>query len=439
MLLPIYLQPRLLLIGLLGFYSGLPLALTASTLTAWLADAGVERAAIGLFAAIATPYAFKFLWAPLLDGVRLPVLHRLLGRRRGWLLLTQALLALALAAMLWANPGHAPELTALVGVIIATLSATQDTVIDAYRVERLAPEEQGAGAAMATLGYRIGMLVSGAGALYLADRYGWEATYLVMAALAGSGMLVTLAMKTPVIASDSEAIQHVPPRETTGLPRRPFSLLAMTEFFREYVVAPFTDFMTRPLWLQVLAFVILYKLGDAFMGIMFNPFLLDLGFAKTEIAKIVKLYGFAATLLGTFLGGWLVARWGMYRTLLLTGFVHMLTNLMLVVQARLGANHEFLIASITLENLSGGMSTAAFIAYLSALCKRNYTATQYALLSSLAAFGRTWLSTPSGWLSQTVGWEVFFAIASLMALPGLALLVWLERRQRQIARNTSMG
>ena len=365
---PIYLQPRLLLIGLLGFYSGLPLALTASTLTAWLADAGVERAAIGLFAAIATPYAFKFLWAPLLDGVRLPVLHRLLGRRRAWLLVTQLLLAAALASMLWANPAHAPELTALVGVIIATLSATQDTVIDAYRVERLAPEEQGGGAAMATLGYRIGMLISGAGALYLADRYGWETTYLIMAAIAGSGMVFTLAMRSTDTADTEARLPH-----------------SVGQFIRTAVVEPFTDFMARPLWLQVLAFVILYKLGDAFMGIMFNPFLLDLGFAKTEIAKIVKLYGFAATLLGTFLGGWLVARWGMYRTLLLTGFVHMLTNLMLVVQAYLGANHAFLIASITLENLSGGMSTAAFIAYLSALCKRNYTATQYALLSSLAA------------------------------------------------------
>jgi PAT family beta-lactamase induction signal transducer AmpG len=188
--------------------------------------------------------------------------------------------------------------------------------------------------------------------------------------------------------------------------------------------------MTRPFWLGVLAFVVLYKLGDAFMGIMFNPFLLDLGFAKTEIAKIVKLYGFAATLIGTFLGGWLVVRWGMFRTLLLTGFVHMLTNLMLVVQAHLGADHHFLIASITLENLSGGMSTAAFIAYLSALCRKHYTATQYALLASFSAFGRTLLSTPSGWLAKTIGWEGFFAIASLMALPGLALLLWLERHAR---------
>lgn len=408
----IYLQPRLLVIGLLGFYSGLPLALTAGTLTAWLSDAGVERAAIGLFAAIATPYAFKFLWAPLLDGVRLPLLHRLFGRRRAWLFITQLLLAIAISVMAMVNPANAAELTALVGVMVATLSATQDTVIDAYRVERLGKDEQGAGAAMATFGYRIGMLVSGAGALYLADQYGWETTYHLMAALVGTSMLLTLLMRS-TDAQDTEL----------RLPR------SVKSFLSDSVVAPFKDFMTRPLWLQVLAFVILYKLGDAFMGIMFNPFLLDLGFEKTEIAKIVKLYGLAATLIGTFLGGWLVARWGMFRTLLLTGFVHMLTNLMLVVQAHLGADHHFLIASITLENLSGGMSTAAFIAYLSALCRVHYTATQYALLSSLAAFGRTWLSTPSGWLAQTVGWQWFFAIASCMAIPGLMLLVWLERKQ----------
>lgn len=408
----IYFTPRLLVIGLLGFFSGLPLLLTLSTITAWLSDAGVDRTTIGLFAAVGTPYALKFLWAPLLDGMRVPLLHRLLGRRRAWLAVTQTLLAAAMAAMVLANPAHAPELTALVCVIIATLSATQDTVIDAYRVERLAKEEQGAGAAMATFGYRMGMLVSGAGALYLADRYGWEMTYLIMAAIAASSLVLTLLMRS----TDTDETEMRLPRSVGA-------------FLRDSVVAPFKDFMTRPFWLQVLAFVILYKLGDAFMGVMFNPFLLDLGFSKTEIAQIVKVYGLAATLIGAFVGGWLVQRWGMFKTLLLTGFVHMLTNLMLVVQAHLGADHHFLIASITLENLSGGMSTAAFIAYLSALCRVHYTATQYALLSSLAAFGRTWLSTPSGWLADTVGWQWFFGIASSMAIPGLLLLVWLEKRQ----------
>lgn len=409
------LKPQFLLIGLLGFFSGMPLALTASTLTAWLTDAKVERAAIGLFAAIATPYALKFLWAPLLDGLRVPFLSARLGRRRGWLLVTQILLATAIAVMGLTNPSVNAWLTALIGVMVATLSATQDTVIDAYRVERLEPQEQGSGAAWATFGYRIGMLVSGAGALYLADHIGWQLTYAVMAVVMGLGCVVTIAMK--------EAMNDG--WQPTRAPRSSFGA-----FIRDYVVAPFRDFMTRPLWFAVLAFVVLYKLGDAFMGIMFNPFLLDLGFTKTQIAQVVKVYGLIATILGTFAGGWMVARAGMFRTLMVCGFVHMLTNLLLVVQARLGADVHFLTLSISLENFTGGMSTAAFIAYLAALCKRNYTATQYALLSSLAAFGRTWLSTPSGALAQAVGWEVFFAVASLMAVPGLLLLWWIERKNR---------
>jgi PAT family beta-lactamase induction signal transducer AmpG len=188
--------------------------------------------------------------------------------------------------------------------------------------------------------------------------------------------------------------------------------------------------MTRDHWQLVLAFVILYKLGDAFLGVMFNPFLLDIGFTKSQIAAIVKLYGLAATILGAFLGGWLVLHWGMYRSLMICGLVHMLTNLLLVVQAGLGANEYFLIFSISAENLSGGMATTAFIAYLSALCKRHYTATQYALLSSLAAFGRTWLSTPSGWVSERLGWEWFFIVSCLISLPSLALLWWLEKHKR---------
>ncbi len=401
-----------ILIGILGFFSGLPLALTASTLTAWLSDAQVTRASIGLFAAIATPYAFKFLWAPLLDGLRLPLLTARLGRRRSWLLVTQALLASAIALMAFTNPSINPWMTALVGVIIATLSATQDTVIDAYRVERLPTEEQGTGAAWATFGYRIGMLVSGAGALALADQLGWHSTYLIMACVMGLGVLLTLMMREPDI--------EIVTREPAG---------GVMPFLRNYVVAPFRDFMTRPMWLHVLVFVVLYKLGDAFMGVMFNPFLLDLGFTKTQIAQVVKLYGLIATLLGTFAGGWLVGHIGMYRALMICGFGHMLTNLLLVELARRGADLNFLVLAISTENFTGGMATAAFIAYLSALCKLNYTATQYALLSSLAAAGRTWLSTPSGALAEAVGWEVFFAIASLMAVPSLILLWWIERRK----------
>lgn len=435
---------KFLLIGILGFFSGLPLALTASTLTAWLFDAKVDRASIGLFAAIATPYALKFLWAPLLDGLRLPILTARLGRRRGWLLVTQALLALAVLAMSFTSPSINPWLMALIGVIVATLSATQDTVIDAYRVERLPAEEQGTGAAWATFGYRIGMLASGAGALWLADHVGWEMTYGVMAAVMSVGVVITLLM--------SEAATQTQP-VTSGLARGPSvsaqipvqgrddsaasvttTRMSVTAWLNAFVVMPFRDFMTRPLWLAVLAFVILYKLGDAFMGTMFNPFLLDLGFTKSQIAEVVKFYGLIATILGTFAGGWLVGHTGMFRALMLCGFGHMLTNLLLVELARRGADIHFLTLAISTENFTGGMATAAFIAYLSALCRVNYTATQYALLSSLAAFGRTWLSTPSGWLSQTVGWEVFFTIASLMAVPGLLLLWWIEKRKSDQSR-----
>jgi PAT family beta-lactamase induction signal transducer AmpG len=406
-----YFQPRMLVVFALGFYSGLPLLLTLSTLTAWLFDAKVDRAAIGLFAAVGTPYALKFLWAPLMDGVRLPLLAKL-GRRRSWLVVIQALLALSIAAMLFADPAIDPLSTALVCVVIATLSATQDIVIDAYRVERLSVDEQGMGAAQVTLGYRIGMLVAGAGALAIADAVGWQLTYLIMAAIMASGLVLTLLMKEPEKAPVL----------------KPF---AFGSFLRDSVIAPFKDFMTRPHWSQVLAFVILYKLGDAFMGVMFNPFLMDLGFTKTQIAQVVKIYGLIATLIGAYAGGWLVLRFGMFRTLLLGGFIHMLTNLLLLEQAARGADMHFLIVSIISENFSGGISTTAFIAYLAALCKRHYTATQYALLSSLAAFGRTWLSTPSGWLASTLGWQGFFAIASTMAIPGLLLLCWLERQGKR--------
>ena len=417
---PHYLKPQLLFIFALGFFSGLPLALTASTLTAWLADAKVDRSTIGVFAAVATPYAFKFVWAPLVDGIRLPWLGRL-GRRRSWLLLTQALLALSIAFMGATNPSVDAGLTALAAVLVATLSATQDILIDAYRVERLTPEQQGQGAAMATLGYRIGMLLSGAGALALADALGWHMTYLLMAGIAALAILLTLLAQEPALTNDSSPAAAAG-ATTHGLTQR------LQQFIAHSVVAPFRDFMTRPLWWQVLLFVVLYKLGDAFLGALFNPFLLDIGFTKTQIAEIVKLYGLAATLIGTFIGGWLVARWGTYKTLLLCGFGHMLTNLLMVEQANRGADEHFLMLSIILENASGGMSTAAFIAYLSALCKINYTATQYALLSAFAAFGRTWLSTPSGWVSEQLGWQGFFLVATALAIPGLLLLVHLQRK-----------
>lgn len=421
-----YLRPNLLFILALGFSSGLPLALTASTLTAWLSDTGVDKTAIGLFAAIATPYSIKFLWAPLVDGFHLPFFHARFGARRGWILLTQFLLAVSIAAMAFADPAGNAWMTALLGVVVATFSATQDIAIDAYRVESLSPEDQGRGAAMSTLGYRIGMLVSGAGALMLADAVGWQGTYLLMAGVMGGCLCITASAGARL---SSEALakgeaSHEPPKVRPDA----FAGANAGDMIKNHLLAPFVDFMTRPGWLGVLAFVVLYKLGDAFLGAMLNPFLLEIGFTKTQIAAVVKVYGLGATLAGTFIGGSLVARYGTFRTLLAAGFFHMLTNLLMVAQARVGADTGFLAFSIMLENATNGMSLAALVAYLSGLCSLRYTATQYALLSSFAAFARTWLSTPSGWVAKTLGWEGFFILATALALPSLGLLVWLQRR-----------
>lgn len=426
--LAIYATRRMITLFVLGIASGLPLALTASTLTTWLADSGVEWKTIGLFAAVGMPYALKFLWAPLIDGLPLPVLTRVLGRRRAWMLLTQCGLVVMLLVMALLEPTAMLGVIALTAVGIAALSATQDIVIDAFRVESVPLEEQGAGAASLVFGYRIGMLLSGAGALALAEFHGWQMAYAVMAAVMAAMVLVTLFAGEPAAPegeAEPEAMRHVPSVFTQG------RLAAIERFIRHSVVAPFADFMTRPYWAVVLLFVILYKLGDAFMGVMFNPFLRDIGFDKLQIAEISKFYGLWATLLGAFCGGLVVARLGMYRSLLLCGLAHMLTNLLMVGQARVGANELYLIFSISAENFAGGLSTAAFVAYLAALTRRHYTATQYALLSSFAAFGRTLFSTSSGAVAQEYGWEVFFIVSCVISLPSLALLIWLERKERE--------
>lgn len=409
----LYFNRRMAAMVLLGFASGLPLALTASTLTVWLSEAGVSKAAIGLFAAVGTPYALKFLWSPLMDGVRLPLLGRALGQRRSWIILTQFLLFVGLMAMGTADPSLAPWWTALLAVCVATASASQDIVLDAYRVEWLKPEEQAAGSASFVFGYRLGMITASAGALYLATYVGWQATYSIMALCVGVGAVTVLLAGEPVNP-------HMASRQGQTL----------TLFVRESVIAPFTEFMSRTGWINVLLFVLLYKFADAFMGVMTNPFLLELGFTKTDIAGVVKLYGLVATIAGGFIGGAMVFRLGMIKSLWICGILQGLTNLVFMAQAYVGADIGFLAVTITLENLSGGMGTAAFVAYMSSLCNLRFTATHYALLSSFAAFGRTWLSTPAGLVAQAAGWPVFFALATLLAIPGLLALWWLTRRGR---------
>jgi PAT family beta-lactamase induction signal transducer AmpG len=296
-------------------------------------------------------------------------------------------------------------------VLVAFLSATQDIVVDAYRVEILQADEQGAGAAAVQVGYRIGMLVSGAGALYIAEYFGWSAAYAVMAVLIGVGIATILSNPEP----KGETKPQEAPRGLAG-------------WLKEHVVMPFGDFLGRRGWAAIIAFIVLYKFGDAVAGVMANPFYIETGFTLGEIASISKLFGFLATLAGAAAGGVAVARYGILRALLLCGVLQMLSNLMFAAQAMVGHDLAFLTLTIATENFTGGMGSAAFVAYISSLCSFSFTATQYALFSSLAVVGRTMLSSGGGWLADKVDWVTFFAISAAAALPGLLLLVWMIRR-----------
>ncbi|MBI1328215.1 MAG: MFS transporter [Alphaproteobacteria bacterium] len=411
--LKLYLQPRLLVIGLLGVVSGLPLALTAGTLGIWLMEAGVDKTTIGLFASVATPYVLKFLWAPLVDQLRIPFLHRF-GRRRSWLMVVQAVLVVCIIGLGFSHPEAAAGATALWALLLATASATQDIVIDAYRVEYLKPEDQGAGAAMVVFGYRIGLLLSGAGALYLAEYYSWQVAYVCMAALLPLGALAVLWAGEPAAKRPHKAAK-----------------MRFGAWLHHAVVEPFQEFLQRGGAFLILAFILFYKFGDALAGVMTGPFLIDIGFSKSDIATVVKTYGLAATLLGAFMGGILVARMPIMSALLICGILQMGSNLMFALQAVVGADIWLLMATITIENFSGGMGTAAFVAYISRLCNVQYTATQYALLSALASVGRVWLSTSGGWLAETLDWPLFFAASTLAAVPGLLLIYWLRKSMVQ--------
>jgi MFS transporter, PAT family, beta-lactamase induction signal transducer AmpG len=404
----------------MGFASGLPLALTGATLSLRLADIGVSLTAIGLFTLVRFSYSCKFLWAPLIDGLPIPLLTARLGRRRGWALTLQVALALAILALGFTDPVASPWPTALAAVVVAFLSASQDIVIDAYRIELLRPEEQGAGAAATQWGYRFGMLASSAGALYAASFGGWTFAYTLMAAL----MLVGFG--TVWLTPEPAGIDG--PAPMTG----ESAAVRLRAWLGRAVVAPFADLVRRygaaGLGL-ILIFTILYKLGEAVAGTMANPLYVLLGFTKVEIATVAKIYGVAATLAGVAAGGILVARLGVLRALLVSGVLQMLSNLMYVMQVLVGHDVAVLALTIGTENLTNGMGSAAFVAYLSGLCNVAFTATQYALLTSLASIGMNLVSASGGFLADRLGWIPFFLIATLACLPGLGLLLWNMRRE----------
>jgi PAT family beta-lactamase induction signal transducer AmpG len=398
----IFSSRRIAAVLLLGFASGLPLALTAGTLQAWLAVESIDIKTIGLFTLVGQPYTYKFLWAPLMDRYTPPFL----GRRRGWLILTQLALLGAIAFMGTVNPRESPWLLAAVAFCVAFLSSSQDIVFDAYRTDVLREAERGPGAAISVLGYRVAMLVSGGGALIVADQFlGWSAMYFLMAALMGIGIIAT----------------WFAPEPEDG-PRAPKSLAgAISEPLKEF-------FSRQGAWL-LLVLIVLYKLGDAFAGSLTTAFLIQgPGFTATEVGAINKALGLAATIVGALIGGAWMVRLGLYRALLGFGMLQAVTNLGFMFLALVGKNYALMVTAVGAENLCGGMGTAAFVALLMSLCDKRFSATQYALLSALSAVGRVYVGPASGFLVSAIGWAPFFFLTFVIALPGIGLL-WLMREQ----------
>ncbi len=426
----VYRDPRVIAMVFLGFSSGLPFGVLAEPFTAWLFESGVSKTGIGLFTLVSVPYALKPLWAPLMDRVPVPVLSRVLGRRRGWVVLTQGVLLLAVVALGASDPAANPGLTALAALLVAFCSASQDIVIDAYRIEILDERRLAAGAATYVFGWRFAQVGGAAAGLILADLLPWAVVFTGMAVMVLVGVVAILLNPEPDQPVTMDFLEQER-RAKEFLERRLHLAPGLAEilaWLSSAYVGPFADFKRRRGWLAILLFILLYKFGDAVLAVMKVPFFLEIGFSKTEIAEIVKIFGFGAIIAGGFLGGALLARTGIMRGLLVCGLLMALSNLVFVAQAWAGHSLSMLALTIAVENITTGMGTVAFIAYLSSLCNVAYTATQYALLTSLMAFSRTVLSSGAGWLADQVDWVTFFVITTVAAAPGLALLLWLMRR-----------
>jgi len=398
---------RMLLAFVMGFSGGLPLLLTGSLLQAWMVDVGVDLGTIGLFALVGLPYTLKFVWAPIMDRYS----PSLLGRRRGWLFIWQLCLTGAIALLGFSNPSQILYVTALAALLLSFFSASQDIVIDAYRRESLADDEQGMGASLYVGGYRVGMLLATGGGLFLADLMEYHWVYLIMATAMCAGLIATL------LAPEPNA-EHGKPKT-----------------LQDAVVKPFKEFFTRDYAIIILVFVFLYKVGDTMAGQMTTPFYLDLGFTKSEIAAIVKIFGFPITIAGTFLGGVLVMRHGIYKCLLWFGVLQAISTAGFIWLAYVGHDIWVLTAVIAFENLSAGLGTAAYIGFIASLTDKRFTATQFALLTSFMGMPRVFAAAPTGYMVGAFGWSGFFLFCTAIALPGILLIIWLRKRLNTTDKN----
>jgi len=379
----------------MGFACGLPLLLTITILQAWMTEEGMDLTVIGAMALVGLPYTVKFLWAPLLDRYTLPFL----GRRRGWLLIAQLALIASIAGLGLTDPGNNPWMVASVAFLVTFFSASQDIVVDAYRREDLPDEELGLGSSLYVNGYRMGMLLASGGGLILADHISFSLVYMIMAACMLTGVLTTLLAPEPELPA--------------GTPKS----------LREAVIDPMVEYFSRKGAIWILAFILLYKIGDTMAGAMTMPFYLDIGFSKTEIGAVVKLFGFWAIVAGSLMGGVMMIRLGINRSLWVFGFLQAISTACFALLARIGYSVPLLSGVIGFENLSSGMGTAAYIAFMASITNKKFTATQYALLSSLMGVPRVLAAAPTGFIVQNLGWEGFFIACTLMAIPGMLLLL----------------
>ncbi len=408
----IYTRPQVIAMAFLGFSAGLPFLLVFSTLTAWLTEGGVSRSAIGFFAWVGITYSIKVLWAPITDSIRFPLLTAWLGQRRGWMLAGQTGIALGLVLMALTGPEQLIILS-LCALLVAFSSATQDISIDAFRIESAIKEYQGAMSASYVLGYRLALLVSGAGAFFIADQTSWPVVYFCMAGLMLIGMITVMLVKEPDRGSAAIRFEGI------------------RQWISSAVVGPFSEFFIRngKLALVMLLFIAVFRLSDIAMGIMANPFYLDMGYTKQQIGEISGVYGFLMTMVGSFVCGILVVKWGVMRPLLLGAVCVAATNLLFAGLSQLSAEVSYLVVVISADNVSGGIAATAFIAYLSSLTNRAYTATQYALFSSLMTLPGKFISGFSGLVVDGAGYFVYFIVVACLGIPAILLVLYLQRKQ----------
>jgi len=399
--LKLYCNKNQILIFVMGISSGIPLYLILSTLFIWLTRENIDISTIGLFALTQIPWSLKFLWAPLLDNYNVPYLHKFLGQRKSWLLLIQLNLMLFIIFLGYSDPVNNLQTTAIFALLVSFFSASQDIVVDAYRIEILDDDSQGAGAAMTQFGYRIGGLLAGAGSLYLTLYFSWEHVFLLVSTIIFFLMILIIFV--------------IPSKNNHTSSNR-------------NLISPFKEFVFRNSLFNIsliFLFIFSFKFGDVIAGVMANPFYVKIGFTNIEIANASKIFGVIMTIVGVFVGGFLVKQFGILKALIISGFFQIFSNLLYVLLNNVGPEINYLFLTVAGENFSGGLGSAAFVAYLSALCNKKYTGTQYALLSSIMGLARTILSSPSGFIVEAFGWSKFFIFSTICGLPAIIILFWM--------------